>query len=140
MRPRWRVARPRRAFTLLEVIVALAIFVGAAAVLSRLVLLGQEAAEFADLHSRALIVAESRWAEVQAGARALTAIDGEPVDELPGWTWSLAVETASVTALSKVTLRVEHPDFGDSHAVVLVRYWIDRASLTESEPTTGAGT
>jgi type II secretion system protein I len=119
-------------FTLLEVLVALAIFVGSAAMLSRLLLLGIENAEYADWQAIAWSVAESHSAELDAGV--LTIDDaGTYVDEnFPDWQWTLEADATSIEGLYQVTIVVENISNGASRGFTLhmTRLYFDEAAIS----------
>ena len=123
----------RRAFSLLEVLLALAIFVGSAALLSRLVLLGIENAEFARLQAHALLLAESRFAELEAGILTVDDAGTYPVEEAPDWQWTLGVENQDTPGLYLVEIVVENISEGTArgYSLRLVRLYYDDSSDDE---------
>lgn len=126
----------RRGFTLLEVLLAVAIFVGATAVLSRLLVLGIENAEYADWHAQAWLVAESAWTELESGIHTLNESGPFPVEGMEGWQWSADVQTTDIPSLYRVTIRVEKFENGpgEGTSIELTRLYFDDAS-EETEPT-----
>jgi general secretion pathway protein I len=98
--------KARRGMSLLEVIVALAIFLMSVIVLGRLVILaGERGREVQDL-SVATQLCQSKLAEVAAGVVPLSPQSGTPFDEDPAWTWSLDCTTSDTPNLWDVTVRV----------------------------------
>jgi len=95
-----------RGLTLLEVILGLAIFVGSLAVLTRLVELGVRASQFAQLHTRAVIMAESKMGEIMAGLVPLDAATGGTFEEDPAWQWQSAISDGPVAGLAWVSITV----------------------------------
>jgi hypothetical protein len=115
---------------------ALVIFVGSIAVLSRLLILGAENAQMADWQSRAWIVAESQWGEIESGARLMSDSGPFPVDELPGWQWSFNAEEVDLPGLYRVTLRVEEATPSASpRSIELTRLFFDEPVSTSEETT-----
>ena len=103
-RPRYRAG-----LTLYEVVLSLAIFLGALMVLSELISTASRAAVRAQLQTRANILCESKLSEVLAGAEPMRPVDDVAVDgERDGWSWSLAVEAAGQPDLLRVTVSVAH--------------------------------
>jgi len=107
-------ARSRAGYTLLEVILALAILAGAVAVLgeiSRLAL--QNAASARDL-ARAQLLAESKMSEIMAGIIAPDTTENTPFDTSsesldpaePGWLYSIASEATDEDGLISVKVTV----------------------------------
>jgi general secretion pathway protein I len=91
----------RPGLSLLEVLVALAIFLLAIVAIGRLVVLAGEQALDVKLQSQAAQIAESKLAEIAVGAVALESQSEVPVEEDPDWLWSL-----DVPGLWNVTVRV----------------------------------
>ena len=122
-------------FTLLEVILALAIFVGAIAVLSRLLVVGVENAETAQWQSQAWLIAESRWSEIEAGIRSFNDPGPYAVDEMPGWQWGLETESMQLANLYRITLTVQcvtnGPGMGTT--IQLSRLYFDALSATSQQ-------
>lgn len=122
------------AFTLIEVVLALVIFVGSIAVISRLLILGGENAQTADWQARAWIVAESQWGEIESGARLMTDSGPFAVDGMPGWQWSFNAEEADLPGLYRVTLRVEEATSSASpRSIELTRLFFDEPVSTSEE-------
>ncbi len=96
----------RRGLTLLEVIIALAIFVGSVAVVSKLVALGVRFAEHSQLQTRAVMLAESKMGEIVAGIVTLTGTSGDTFADDPAWQWQLATSDGPVDGLKWVSVSV----------------------------------
>jgi general secretion pathway protein I len=98
--------------SLLEVLVALAIFLFALIVLGRLVIMGGERAREVQELGQATQLCQSKLAEVAAGAVPLSSQSGAPLDEAPDWTWSLDCSQADIASLWSVTVKVgkDRPD------------------------------
>jgi type II secretion system protein I len=104
-RPR-NAAAGRPGLSLLEVLVALAIFLFAMVAIGRLVVSGGDRALDVRYKSEAVQIAQTKLAEVASGAIALSSQGGSPLDEDPEWQWSLDAEQGSVANLWNVTVRV----------------------------------
>ena len=109
----------RKGTSLLEVIVATAIFVLAIAALGSLVDLSSDQAQIVKQRSLAMQICKTKMNEVSAGIIPMTGVqenllEGEDIPEgNPDWEWSLAVTDApnvSVEGLSQVTVTVSWPD------------------------------
>jgi type II secretion system protein I len=123
-----------KGFTLLEVILALAIFVGAIAVLSRLLVLSVENAEVSQWQAQAWLIAETQWAELESGVRSPSETGPFPVNELPGWEWSLEAETTEVSNLYRVHVIVRHQSqAGQPYVVRWTRFFFDDSAARQSE-------
>ncbi len=88
---RTAAVRRRSGITLLEVVIALAIFLGAVAVISEIVSTGSRAAIRAQLQSEAVLRAETRLHEVVAGVYPLEIVQGVAFEDDPKWQWSLLI-------------------------------------------------
>ena len=99
-----RSPRRRRAFTLLEVLLALAILVGSLAVVGELADQGLNSARHAAALAEAQLLCESKLAEFTAGAAVPGAVESLPLDVDGAWLYSVAVEPT--TGESLLTVRV----------------------------------
>ncbi len=99
------ISNSARGLTLLEVILGLAIFVGSLAVLTKLVELGVRGSQFAQLHTRAVILAESKMGEIVAGLVPLNASGGR-FEEDAAWQWQATVADGPVAGLAWVSITV----------------------------------
>lgn len=86
----------RGAFSLLEVILALGILVGALAVIGELVRSGLRNAQMARDLSQAQMLCETRLAEIHAGAASAEPAGKSPIPDHPGWLASVEREASSV--------------------------------------------
>lgn len=124
----------RRGFTLLEVILAVAIFVGAIAVLSKLFALGGENVLSAEQSANAWIVAESAWSELEAGARSLEESGPFEVEGMPGWQWSMEAIPSELPDLYQVTIRVgQATSTAEPPLVELTRLFFDDGAGSSTE-------
>jgi len=105
----------RPGFSLMEVLVALAIFLLAFAGISRLVTLASDRALDVKLQSQATQLCQAKLAEVVAGAVPLSSQADVSLDEDPSWTWSLDAEQGNVPGLWNVTVKVKRQQSGGVH-------------------------
>jgi type II secretion system protein I len=143
----------RGAFTLFEVIIALAILVGAMAVLGELLRGGLFSAQRARDLSRATMICEGKMAQIVAGLHAPENVMGAPVDDelSDGWIYSVEVtDTTSPYLLSvRVTVQRDVPEIKKPVSATLVR-WVkspdvltttsDSSSTTSSSSSSTGGT
>lgn len=108
--------RQRRGAVLLEVILALVLFVAAAAVVTSAVNASMDSVERQRLTTHAVNLAASVLAELRMGARSM-AIVGPEEFEAPfqGWSWQLELtpmelETGGVAPLTRVEVVIRHLD------------------------------
>jgi prepilin-type N-terminal cleavage/methylation domain-containing protein len=129
-------------FSLLEVILALAILAGSIAVLGESSRLALKNAEVARDLARAQLLRESKMAEITTGMTAATAVSNTPFDATmtasldpsgPGWLYSIETQTLSQQGLIAVRVTVTRDVPAVKHPVsfVLVR-WIPDPSATSS--------
>ncbi len=114
---RKRTVALRAALTLFEVLLALAIFVGSLAVLSQLLSTGVRGAVKARLETEAIFRAESKMAEITAGAVPLEAVTGQAEHDNSDWTYSVAISQGPSDTLFVVTVTSAHPGQTQSSSV-----------------------
>jgi type II secretory pathway pseudopilin PulG len=106
MRPPTPHSRARPGLSLLEVLVALAVFLFAFIVLGRLIIRGGDLALDAQQQAQAAQLCQAKLAEVVAGAVPLTPQTDASFDEAPDWQWSLDCDQRNVPGLWHVQVRV----------------------------------
>jgi general secretion pathway protein I len=119
-----RRSSPRRGFTLLEVLVALVIFVGSVAVISRLISLGLDNADYSRLQSEGALLIENRFAEIDADMES----SGDSDDSFPGWTCSVGEEPTG-DFLLKFTATAKHTS---GVSVTMTRLYFDETAAEEA--------
>jgi prepilin-type N-terminal cleavage/methylation domain-containing protein len=99
----------RLAFTLLEVILALAILAGALAVLGEVMRLADQTASLTEGETHAQILAASLMDELASGARQLSAVSQASLDANadPPWLYSVSLEDTGFQELVGVRVLVE---------------------------------
>jgi type II secretory pathway component PulJ len=134
---------PRSGFTLFEVVLALGIFLGALAAISRIVDSGSRAAVRARLQNEAILRCESQMNQVVAGSVALQAADQAPFEDDAQWSWSLVLAEGPHVDLLSIQVVVTHarPDGEIDAEFALWRlmrnpelYLDAAAAAAESEP------
>jgi len=98
----------RRGLSLLEVVVALAIFLFSLTALSQLVSFAGDRAMEVSIRSRAARLCQTKLAEVLAGVVPLSAQSDTPFDEAPDFNWSLTADSGPATNLFLVSVTVSH--------------------------------
>ncbi len=96
-----------RAFSLLEVILALAILVAALAVIGELVRAGIRNAQMARDLSRAQVLCEGKVSEIFAGAASASQASKSAFPENPGWLYSVEQDGSGPQGLIKIRVTVE---------------------------------
>ncbi len=96
----------RPALTLLEVLVALAVFLLAMVVFGDMVVRNSQIARDIERQNLATRLCKSKLNEVIAGVVPLSSQGDTPFDEAPDYTWSLDAENGSVDGLWNVTVHV----------------------------------
>jgi prepilin-type N-terminal cleavage/methylation domain-containing protein len=99
----------KRGFTLLEIILSLAILAGALAALGEVMRAADRSASAAEDETRAQILAASVMDELAAGSRELVATDNAAVSSTddPPWTCSIAVDQTGYDELVAVRVRIQ---------------------------------
>jgi general secretion pathway protein I len=102
-------SRNRRGFTLLEIILALAILAGSLAALGEVMRLADQNAAATRDETQAQIIASSVMDELIAGVLPLTAVNQSPVavDSDPPWVFSIALEQTGYAEMIAVRVLVE---------------------------------
>ncbi|HVT30909.1 MAG TPA: prepilin-type N-terminal cleavage/methylation domain-containing protein [Lacipirellulaceae bacterium] len=100
---------PNRAFTLLEIILSLAILAGSLAALGEAMRSATRSAAKTEDETQAQILAESIINEFQAGSRELTAVNQAQLDtsDDPPWVYSVNIDQTDYDELVAVRVRVE---------------------------------
>lgn len=100
--------RFRQGISLFEVVLALAIFVGALAAISQILRAGSRAAIRAQLQSHAALLGERQMNEILSGVTPLETVSQAAFPGLTGWSWSLNVTGTDIPGLLRLELTVEH--------------------------------
>ncbi len=124
--------RPARGFSLLEVILALAIMAGAMVVLGELARQGLQYAERARDVTQALMLCESKLAEYTSGVTqpsgtTASALDTGEANGSQSWQYSVNVNTPGIQGLLavQVTVSKEAAEGRQPVSVTLTRWMID---------------
>src|SRR5438309_8412079 len=97
----------RRGISLMEVLVATAIFLFSMVALGRLIILSGDISVEVQQQAQAAHMAQAKLAEVIAGAVPLSSQSDVPFDEDPDWQWSLDAQSdASVTGIYRIQVKV----------------------------------
>ena len=116
------MGRRRNGFSLLEVILAIAILGGAMAVILQLVNLGMRSAVAARQRSEANLQCDTKMAEMSAGILELKDYSLTPVPENPDWLFSATVQESSNLGLLVVTMAVQQANVDNPISVQIVRF------------------
>jgi len=137
---------PRRGVSLLEVLIALTIFLLAVVVLGNLITIGTNRALDIKLEGQATQLCQSKLAEVTAGVEPLSTQTDVPFDEEPDWVWSVEAEPEAQPGLWRVKVRVtrQHADERRTECI-LTQLLIDpnlrgSTQTPAAAPTSGSGT
>ena len=132
------------AFTLLEVILALAILAGAVAVLGEIMAIAGRHGREAQAGVRAQLLASSVMDEILSGMVELNPVSKQPLestDTVP-WLYSVNVENTTIAGLSAVEVIVEQdlePQFTAVKFTLKRWYAVPSTTSTPTDATTGAG-
>ncbi len=98
----------RDGLTLLEIVLSLAIFFGALAILSQLSWNGARAGIQARLKTQAIIRCEAKLAEVLAGAETLSPKSRVPFPDNAAWNYSVTIAETQFPDLLQIDVTVSH--------------------------------
>ncbi len=107
----------RRAFTLIEVLIALAIFLLAMAVFGSMIVRNGQVAAGIEQQNLATRLCQSKLHEVVAGVVPMSSQDDTPFDEEPDYTWSLEADNGAYDGLWQVTVTVKRQTSGGGEPV-----------------------
>lgn len=96
----------RRAFSLLEVIIATAILAASAVMLMSMFSTGDRHAVRADERTMAQMLCQSKLDELIADPAQILPIQSEVILQYPGWVWSLEVQETSVPEFVRLTVSI----------------------------------
>ena len=124
----------RAAFSLLEVLVATGILLGALIVLSDLAGIGGRRVRSAEALATAQRICQTKIHEVLAGLAEPEPVEDEPVADEPGWLYSIQTESLPQPGLIavRVTVAQDLPEEKRPQRFTLVR-WVRQAQSTEDE-------
>jgi general secretion pathway protein I len=125
----------RPALTLLEVVIALAIFLLAMTVFSQMLLRNGEIARDIQRQNLATRLCQSKLAEVVAGVVPLSSQGDVPFVEEPDYTWSLTADNGSVAGLWNVTVNVarQQTDSGNPIQCSLAQMVLDPSIIGSTQ-------
>jgi len=126
---RTKLSHPRSGLSLLEVLISVAIFLGALTAIMQLLNSGQQAEVSARLKTEAVLRCETKMAEIVCGIEKTVSTEEQkfPDDEIGNWQWSAEIGNGNATSLLKITVTVEHLPDGKipNAAFTLTRYMRD---------------
>lgn len=127
-----------RGFSLLEVILALAILTGAIAVIGELVRVGTRNAEAARDLTQSQLLCESKLAEIASGLTVAEPVTMSLCPDDQDWLYSVAVESTAETGIVavRVTLTRNLPNQPQPLEFSMVQWMPDPAAATSTESTT----
>jgi hypothetical protein len=95
--------------TLYEVVLSLAILLLFMTILSNIIAAGKRAAVQSRLQTEAVLLCQSKLAEVLAGAETLQAVSSVPIDAVaPQWQWALQIVPGPHADLLELQVTVTH--------------------------------
>jgi Tfp pilus assembly protein PilV len=121
---------PRRALSLIEVLLALTILLLAVVAIGRLVDVGTDRGNDARANTRGTRLAQSKMAEVEAGVIALDSTNtGQFEGDDAAWSYTVTPESAGAPNLYTVTVRVTRDISGRQFEVILTQMIFDPTLL-----------
>lgn len=125
MRANRNLSCGRRGLSLLEVLLAIAILGGSLAAIGGLVRIGILSALQTRLRSEANILCDTKMAELSAGVLELREFSLTPIQNEPGWVYSVGVESSNEVGLLYVTVTVGQSESVDPMEVTINRFMPD---------------
>ena len=122
----------RNAFSLLEVVLAIAIFAGAMVVLGQLVSLGMRSSASTQEMTNAQLMAESIMAETLAGAIEMAAVSNVPIELAPDWNYTIAMLPTEEEYLLSLEVTVSRETARGPVGFTLTR-WVRDPSLAAAD-------
>ena len=129
----------RRAFTLIEVLLALAIFLLAMAVFGSMIVRNGQVAAGIEQQNLATRLCQSKLHEVAAGVVPMSSDGDQPFDEEPDYTWSLEADDGPTPGLWLVTVTVKRQKSNDGGAPIqcsLTQMVLDPSTVGSNEDVT----
>lgn len=111
----------RNGFSLLEVILAVAILGGSMVIIGHGFFNGYRSVRNARMIGMGNRFADSAMNELAAGAVDATSVSNQPIPNQPNWTYSMEIEDASVPGLLAATVIVENTEFQPNTRVSIAR-------------------
>jgi general secretion pathway protein I len=102
--PRSKPNRRRPGLSLLEVLVALAIFLFSMVTISKIVIAAADRAVEARYHSEGVQICQQLLARLSIGELSMSSQGDTPLDQDPEWHWSVDAEQGTVSGLWNVTV------------------------------------
>jgi general secretion pathway protein I len=96
----------REGITLLEVLIALAIFMGAFTIISQIMRTGAQASNQGQQQNEIVLRARSLMNEVLAGSVAMEPVDGASFDDTEAYAWSMTIGDGPIPDLFVVEITV----------------------------------
>ncbi|MFK7769190.1 MAG: hypothetical protein AB8B55_18360 [Mariniblastus sp.] len=101
-----RCRSSRRGLSLLEVILSIAILGGSMVVIGKLYQLGYRSAVQVRVRNEGNILADSKMAELAAGVLELETVGDTPIENAPGWLYSIEIQPSLQAGLFMATVSV----------------------------------
>lgn len=112
-------------FSLLEVILAIAILGGSMVVIGHGFFLGYRSVRNARMIGTGNRLADSAMAELAAGVVEPTSVSSKAIPNEDGWVYSIEIEDAPVPGLLSAVVKVENTRFQPNVAISITRMVID---------------
>lgn len=120
-----KVRRKRDGFSLLEVILAIAILGGSMVIIGQGFFLGYRSVRNARMVGVGNRLADSAMAELAAGVVEPTSVSSQQIPNEEGWVYSIEVDDAPVPGLLSAVVTVENTQFQPRVSISITRMVID---------------
>lgn len=122
----------RRAFSLLEVIIATAILAASTVMLMSMFSTGDRHTSRADERTVAQMLCQSKLDELLADPSQIIPIQADTIRQYPGWIWSLDVQPTAIDGFVKLTVAVTRIPGMETGADLELATTTDASSSTET--------
>jgi len=96
----------RTGFSLMEVLLATSLLLGCLVVLGELAAVGRRHAYDAEHLTAAQLICQTKLNEILAGVELVSSVQDQPLEEAPGWVYSVEVESLDRLGLASVRVTV----------------------------------
>ena len=117
----------RRAFSLIEVLLATVIFVGSVTAVTHMVQLGLWGADMSRARAIGALLAESKLAEIEAGLSDAASEGSGEFEEHPGFKWEVSRQAGAVTGVQAITVKIVYETHDDSFELSVTRWMASQA-------------
>ena len=131
----------RTGFSLMEVLLATSILLGCLVVLGELAAVGRRHAHDAEHLTTAQLISRTKLNEILAGVELVSSVQEQPLQDAPGWVYSVEVEPLDRLGLASVRVTVSEnlPELDEAANLRRVRQFTLTRWIRDPDQQTTAG-